>query len=232
MEKTINEVFRNRVARFGPRTAVEKKVMGVWQSASWNQYHERAGATGLGLYDLGIRKGDRVAILSENRLEWLYTDMGVLGIGACLVPLYPTLAAEEISYILSNSGSRAVVVENEAQLDKIASARDDCPSLEWAILMDASKGVKNRPDWVLDLERVMDDGRKEREKNLGLFSELSKAVVPSDLATIVYNACGSGGIDDGREIRGNYRRSQGGHDHALKHHGRGGGPRPDKTKIC
>ncbi|NCO59036.1 MAG: long-chain acyl-CoA synthetase [Deltaproteobacteria bacterium CG23_combo_of_CG06-09_8_20_14_all_51_20] len=199
MEKTINEVFRNRVARFGPRTAVEKKVMGVWQSASWNQYHERAGATGLGLYDLGIRKGDRVAILSENRLEWLYTDMGVLGIGACLVPLYPTLAAEEISYILSNSGSRAVVVENEAQLDKIASARDDCPSLEWAILMDASKGVKNRPDWVLDLERVMDDGRKEREKNLGLFSELSKAVVPSDLATIVYTS-GTTGVPKGAMI--------------------------------
>ena len=199
MEKTINEVFRNRVARFGPRTAVEKKVMGVWQSASWNQYHERAGSTGLGLYDLGIRKGDRVAILSENRLEWLYTDMGVLGIGACLVPLYPTLAAEEISYILSNSGSRAVVVENEAQLDKIASARDDCPSLEWAILMDASKGVKNRPDWVLDLERVMDDGRKEREKNLGLFSELSKAVVPSDLATIVYTS-GTTGVPKGAMI--------------------------------
>ena len=88
-EKTINDVFRNRVNKYGDRLAVEKKLRGKWETASWNEYYERARAAGLGLYSLGIRKGEMVSILSDNRLEWLYTDMGTLGIGAVVIPVYP-----------------------------------------------------------------------------------------------------------------------------------------------
>jgi long-chain acyl-CoA synthetase len=70
-ERTVNDVFRNRVKTYGDRVAIEKKQRGTWISASWNEYYERARATGLGLYSLGIRKGEIVALLSENRLEWL-----------------------------------------------------------------------------------------------------------------------------------------------------------------
>ena len=85
MERTINEVFQNRAEKYQDRLAVEKKRGGVWESATWNQYYERARLTGLGLYHLGIRKGDRVSLLSENRLEWLYTDMG------CMSALQPLM---------------------------------------------------------------------------------------------------------------------------------------------
>ena len=76
MEKTINEVFKNRTEKYTDRIAVEKKLNGKWESASWSQYYAAARAVGLGLQQLGIKKGDRVSILSENRLEWLYADMG------------------------------------------------------------------------------------------------------------------------------------------------------------
>ena len=92
-ENTMNDVFRNRVKRYGDRLAIEKKRNGRWESASWNEYYERARAVGLGLWSLGVRKGNTVSLLSENRLEWLYTDMGSLGIGACIIPIYPTLAS-------------------------------------------------------------------------------------------------------------------------------------------
>ena len=85
-EKTMNDVFRNRVKKYGNRLAIEKKMNGKWESATWNEYYERARATGLGLWSLGVRKGNMVSILSENRLEWLYADMGALGIGACVIP--------------------------------------------------------------------------------------------------------------------------------------------------
>ena len=79
MEKTLNEVFRNRVKKYGDKLCVEKKLNGKWETATWNEYYDRSRKTGLGLYDLGVRKGEMVAILSQNRLEWIYTDMGTLG---------------------------------------------------------------------------------------------------------------------------------------------------------
>ena len=125
MEKTINEVFRNRVKKYQDRVAVEKKRNGVWESATWNMYYERARDAGLGLHILGVAKGDNVALLSENRLEWLYTDMGALGIGACVVPIYTTLTAEEAGYIVDNSGAKVIIVEDRCQLDKAISFFDD-----------------------------------------------------------------------------------------------------------
>ncbi|MFH2121590.1 MAG: AMP-binding protein, partial [Pseudomonadota bacterium] len=104
-EKTMNAVFRNRVNKYGNRLAIEKKMNGAWHGATWNEYYERARAAGLGLWSLGVRKGNMVSILSENRLEWLYTDMGSLGIGVCVIPVYPTLASEDIEYIVNNSES-------------------------------------------------------------------------------------------------------------------------------
>src|SRR4030042_4170006 len=95
-EKTVNDVFRNRVKKYGDRLAIEKKLHGQWISASWNEYYERARATGLGLLSLGVKKGQMVAALSEDRLEWLYTDLGSLGLGACVIPVYPTLVSAEI----------------------------------------------------------------------------------------------------------------------------------------
>jgi long-chain acyl-CoA synthetase len=82
MEKTINEVFKNRAMKYADRLAVEKRFGERWDQATWKEYYERSRAVGLGLFSLGVSKGDRVSLLSENRLEWLYTDMGVLGIGA------------------------------------------------------------------------------------------------------------------------------------------------------
>ena len=93
-EQTINDVFRNRSGKYGERLAVEKKYNGTWEKASWGDYYDRSCSVGLGLLELGVSKGDLVSLLSENRLEWLYTDMGTLGIGACLVPFYGTLSCK------------------------------------------------------------------------------------------------------------------------------------------
>jgi long-chain acyl-CoA synthetase len=116
MEKTINEVFRNRVKKYGDKLCVEKKLKGKWETATWNEYYDRSRKVGLGLYDLGVRKGEMVAILSQNRLEWIYTDMGTLGIGGVVIPIYATVKHDEVEYIINNSGSKVIVVENKDQL--------------------------------------------------------------------------------------------------------------------
>ncbi|MEN6473985.1 MAG: AMP-binding protein, partial [Syntrophaceae bacterium] len=99
MNQNLGQIFRSQAQKFGKRLAVEKRLNGVWQGMSWEEYYNQAKQLGLGLYSLGIRKGERVSILSQNRLEWIVADMGILGIGGVTIPIYPTVPAEEVGYI-------------------------------------------------------------------------------------------------------------------------------------
>jgi long-chain acyl-CoA synthetase len=196
-EKTMNDVFRNRVNNYGNRLAIEKKMGGVWQGATWNEYYERARAFGLGLWSLGVRKGNMVSILSENRLEWLYADMGSLGIGVCVIPVYPTLVSEEIEYIINNSESKVIVPENKAQLKKILEIVDNCPSIEKIIVME-EKDAAGHPK-VMSFKDLMELGRKKYAEDPSLFEKLSKEVTVDELATIVYTS-GTTGLPKGAMI--------------------------------
>jgi len=201
LEKTINEVFQNRTVKYLDRLAVEKKRGGKWESATWNQYYERARSTGLGLYHLGIRKGDRVSLLSENRLEWLYTDMGCLGIGACLIPVYTTLTADEICYIIENSGSRILVVEDSVQLDKAMQALHRCSCLEKIVLIEKGSDPID-PSSIVSFDSLLEAGRNIHRQDRSLFECLSRSVEPGDLATIVYTS-GTTGVPKGAMITHN-----------------------------
>ncbi|MDZ7831464.1 MAG: long-chain fatty acid--CoA ligase [Desulfobacterales bacterium] len=197
MEQTINAVFKNRVERYGDRLAVEKKRAGAWEPATWNQYYERARAAGLGLYQLGVEKGDRIGILSENCLEWVYTDMGALGIGAAVVPVYTTLVAEEVRYIAENSELKVLFVENQEQLDKATEFIDEIKSLSSIVCFNEAQTAGH--DAVISFESLMEKGRAQHQSESGLFDELSTAVAPGDLATIVYTS-GTTGVPKGAMI--------------------------------
>lgn len=186
-ERTVNEIFRNRMIKYGDRLAVEKKRRGAWERASWNQYYERSRSVGLGLVSLGVKKGDRVSLVSENRLEWLYTDMGTLGVGAVLVPIYSTLTAEEIEFIVSHSESKVLIVENNEQLEKALGARKKCPRLEKIVLIE-TEGVSLMPQGVISFADVMQAGRRKHDEDPKLFDRLADEVNLEDLATIVYTS--------------------------------------------
>ena len=196
-EKTMNDVFHNRVHKYGNRLAIEKKMNGVWHGATWNEYYDRARAAGLGLWSLGVRKGNMVSILSENRLEWLYADMGSLGIGVCVIPIYPTLASEEIEYIINNSESKVIVPENKNQLKKILEIVDNCPSIEKIIVMEEND-ASGHPK-VMSFKDLMELGRKKHIEDNTLFEKLSQGVTVDDLATIVYTS-GTTGLPKGAMI--------------------------------
>ncbi|MBF0102028.1 MAG: long-chain fatty acid--CoA ligase [Desulfobacterales bacterium] len=187
MEKTINEVFYHRTQKYQDRVAVEKKRHGQWESATWNEYYQRARTVGLALYDIGIKKGDRVALLSENRLEWLYTDMGVLGIGGCVVPIYTTLLADEIEYIVQHSGAKVIVVEDRQQLNKVLGLIEKCPSLERIVVIE--KDDIYEPHYFLTpFDALMEQGQQLFSSNPARFETLASDVNPEDLATIVYTS--------------------------------------------
>lgn len=195
MERTINQVFKNRAGKYKDRLAVEKKMDGRWQTATWTEYYERARNTGLGLYALGVRQGDRVAVLSENRLEWIYTDMGGLGIGACVVPVYATVPAKDVQYVVNDCEARVIVVEDKAQLAKVLSSDNACPGLEKIIVIDP-EGCRIDGDQVIAFKDLMALGEKKHQADPDLFEKLSDAVTPDDLLTIQYTS-GSTGLPKG-----------------------------------
>jgi len=197
MEQTINEVFKNRAEKYKQRLAVEKKLNGKWEKVTWSQYYENARSVGLGLHSLGIKKGDMVSILSENRLEWLYTDMGTLGLGTVVVPIYTTLVAEEVKYIIENSESKVLFVENKMQLEKALSFVDEVECLEKIVVFSEHDAKSNHPA-VISFDELIALGQENVEKP-ALFETLAAAVVPEDLATIVYTS-GTTGVPKGAMV--------------------------------
>lgn len=124
-------------AAIRPRAlALRHKDLGLWREYTWGEYARLTALAGLGLRALGVQPGDRVAVLGDNRPEWLFADLGAQGIGAIVVGVYSTSPAAEIEYVLEHSGSVVAVVEDEEQLDKVLEVRDRLPALRDIVIME------------------------------------------------------------------------------------------------
>jgi long-chain acyl-CoA synthetase len=156
---------------------------GRWTPIGYPELAERVQDLSLGLLELGVRRGDRVAILSENRPEWAITDYGCLAARAADVPIYPTLPARQAEYILRDSGAVAVVVSTAAQLEKVRGARARLPALVHVIGMDPDTAG---PD-VLSFDAVQARGRAARERHAD-WRRLALEAAPDDLATLIYTS--------------------------------------------
>src|SRR5262249_21294247 len=134
--KTIADLLPLAAVKDGPRRAVlYKDDSGRLISKTYAEVGEIVKGLSLGLIALGIERGDKVAILANTRPEWTYYDFAALSAGATVVPIYQTNSPHECEYVLDNSDARAVVVEDDEQLEKIRAVRDKLPKLEFVIRM-------------------------------------------------------------------------------------------------
>lgn len=117
-QDTIVKLFAQRCASLGARTAHREKDFGIWKSYSWSDYWTHAAWVGMGLRALGLQRGQVVSILSEDRKEWAYFDLGIQAVGGIASGVYTTDSAAQLAYLLTDSQSRFLIVENEEQLDK------------------------------------------------------------------------------------------------------------------
>jgi long-chain acyl-CoA synthetase len=163
--------------------ALRAKRDGRWTDLGYRDLAERVQDFSLGLRELGVRRGDRVAILSENRPEWAIADYACLAARAADVPIYPTLPARQAEYILRDSGAVAVVVSSAAQLGKLLSVRDRLPALAHVIALDAGATGPG----VLTFDAVLARGRAARERHPDWRTEALSAA-PDDLATLIYTS--------------------------------------------
>jgi long-chain acyl-CoA synthetase len=194
--KTLADLLPLAAERYGGRPAVRYKDGDAWVDRSFQQVLEISRPLGLGLVSLGIEKGDRVAILANTRPEWTYFDLAALGVGATVVPIYQTNSAEECRYVLENSDAKVVVVEDEAQLEKVREVRDRLPLLEHAVLMVGEAD---------DALSTADLSAKGAELDPSVWEKRFSAVGPDDVCTFIYTS-GTTGPPKGCVItHGNYR---------------------------
>jgi long-chain acyl-CoA synthetase len=156
---------------------------------SAKEFFERVRDLSLGFRALGMEAGDRLAIVSESRPEWVLCDMAALTAGAVTVPIYPTLSASQARYILQDSGSKIAVVSTREQLDKVQQVRHLLPSLESVVVMDpqVARGIAS----VLGLDEVTQRGHERMTAEWGggkAFKDDAKRVTPDQLATIIYTS--------------------------------------------
>lgn len=187
---TITEVYRFLTEEYGEtidKDLLRYKVDDKYAGVSYSKFKEETDSFAFGLTSLGIKREDKVAILAENRPEWVYTDMAALALGAIDVPLYPSLTAVLVEFILNNSESKCIVVSNKFQLNKVLKIRNNCKYLDFIIVMnenDFDPTVKN----LHSFKQVQEMGAEYKNQNPEMLKNSMSMVKENDDCTIIYTS--------------------------------------------
>jgi long-chain acyl-CoA synthetase len=179
-------MHRRQCGLLGPRTALRYKRNGLYHDVTWSDYRWMADRGAAGLIELGVRHGDRVAILSENRYEWMAADQAILSTGAADVPLHAPLAPRQVEYQVGHSQSRGVVVSNQEQADKVFEVLASLPNLEFLVSFEPVTAPASAKIRVLTWNGLMQRGGQAHLEKEILAREAK--VTGEDLATIIYTS--------------------------------------------
>jgi len=192
-----NKTIVDSILEFPKRTAnpiaCQYKKNNHWVQKSWSEYYEDLTRFAAGLMSLGLKKEQKVAIISSTRYEWSVADAGILSCGAITVPVYMNSTSSEIEYIINHSEAQILILENDLSLRVWSQIKAQCLKIETVIVME-SRGT--RPEDSIAWSDFLETGRKALEKTPNLFVERAKLVKISDLATIIYTS-GTTGLPKG-----------------------------------
>lgn len=187
--KTIPELFEFITLDFGKtqsKPVFKHKVDGNYADISYTELYNNTEKFALGLVSLGVKRNDKVAIISENRPEWVYSDMAILGLGAIDVPLYPIVTSETIEFILNNSESVGIIVSTQFQLNKVLKIRSKCKNLKFIITFN-DVDTQNDPT-IHTFNSILEKGDEYKKDNENLFKESLTVAQEDDLCTIIYTS--------------------------------------------
>jgi long-chain acyl-CoA synthetase len=169
------------------RVALRRKRLGLWEELTWRDYERGVLEVASALIELGVAPGEPVGLVSENRVEWLMTDLGILAAGGVTTAMYTSSSAEQVEYVLSHSGARILLAENEEQLDKALELRARHPLERIVVIDDKGLGRFSDPA-VMRWEEFLELGRGALQHNRAAIEERVAAIAPDDLAILVYTS--------------------------------------------
>ncbi|MGI8656029.1 MAG: AMP-dependent synthetase/ligase [Pyrinomonadaceae bacterium] len=186
---TLVEMFERAAEKFQKPDALNYKRDGAWHSISSSELVARARRIALGLHALGLRHGDRAALLSDNCPEWTLADAGCQFAGVIDVPIYPTQTPAQAAYILNDSGAQLLFISHRAAFARIQAALENCPALKYVVFFDASERTEATTGLrALSLAELETHGSELEKAQPELANELARHVEPDDLATIIYTS--------------------------------------------
>jgi long-chain acyl-CoA synthetase len=189
---TIPALFRERCARTPHRVAFRAKEYGIYQEVTWGQYWERVKHLGLGFVEIGIERGDRVAIVGDPCPEWCYADLAAQSAGAITYGIYSTSSPSQVRYLLENGGATVAVAENQEYVDKLLPLADALPALRKVIVVDTRSMFLYQDSRLMTLALLEELGRKLCLREPRLFEQLIERGDPDDVAFLVYTSGTSG----------------------------------------
>lgn len=175
------------------------KDYGIWHDITWQQYYDHVRKVAMGLRALGVKRGDHVAIVGENKPEWLFSALGVMSLGGIFVGVYTTNPVAECEYVVGHSESVVFFCEDEEQFDKALAFRDRTPHLKKVVVWDM-EGLKHFQDPILmSFQNLLELGDQENKNNPGLFEKIVDEGKTDEIASIIYTS-GTTGPPKGAQI--------------------------------
>jgi long-chain acyl-CoA synthetase len=172
----------------GDRPAMREKTLGIWQTFTWRETADEVRAIACGLKELGIARGDRVAIIGDNRPRLYWSIIAVQALGGVPVPVYQDSVAEELQYVLENAETRFIIAENQEQVDKVIEVKERCPLVQ-SVVFDDSRGLRHYDqDYLHDYEEVVEKGRIFEHANPDFFDQEIAAAKGQDVSIMLYTS--------------------------------------------
>jgi long-chain acyl-CoA synthetase len=185
---TLPRLLRRNAQELATRTAIREKDRGIWQSYSWAEYHAQVRDFALGLAALGVKRGDRLSVIGDNRPRLYWAQVAAQCLGGASVPVYQDSIAKELAFVWNHADVSVIVAEDQEQIDKVMALRDQLPALRYVIYDDARGMLHYKHDWLKSFADVQAMGREFGKTHGGYFDAAIEQGRAEDLAFVCYTS--------------------------------------------